>query len=106
AAVYEHILRVETVGSRAQEARRRLATVYIAISDYIRSGTLAQIMPDQTARELRYYPAELRTDQLLAENAMARPPVDDAEAHRLRALALEGQVVPSNKNSRLVDVVV
>jgi tetratricopeptide (TPR) repeat protein len=90
AQIYEHLLRVAPDGRRAQDARRRLAELYISYSDLYRSSPNARLYPEETGKNLRYYAAELRTDQLL--DPRARPRVDDAEAHRLRGMALEGQI--------------
>jgi tetratricopeptide (TPR) repeat protein len=92
ASVYEHLLRISPDGSRGQNARRHLAELYIRTSDYYRQSLNARLMPAETSKNLRYYPAELYTDQLL--DPKTRPRVDDAEAHRLRAMAIEGQILP------------
>lgn len=94
-AVYEHLLRIEPDGPRAQEARRRLADLYIRHSDFARADAafarFRPVSPQDIGQQLKYYPAELRLDQLLDPRAVPR--VDDAEAHRLRGMALEGQIV-------------
>ena len=103
ASIFEHLLQVEPEGPRAQEARRHLTAIYIQYSDAYRGSAQAQVMPEETAKNLRYHVAELRADQLL--DPKSKPRVDDAEAHRLRAMALERQIAAS-KDSRLVDVYV
>ena len=103
--VYEHLLRVEPAGLRARRARRRLAEIYTVLSDNYRRGQLVRLMPETTSQHDKYLTAETHAYQLLKENAEANPPVDDAEAHRLHAMALEGQIIP-NDTSRKVDVYV
>jgi tetratricopeptide (TPR) repeat protein len=110
ASVYEHLLRIdpEPAGSRAQNARRRLAALYILLSDYIRMSSLARLMPEDMSKEYKYLTAEEHARHLLKEYAEAKAPVDDArtaEAHQLYALALEGQIVPG-ETERVVPVTV
>jgi tetratricopeptide (TPR) repeat protein len=95
-SVYEHLLRVEPTGPRAQKARRRLAAIYILVSDYIRMTFLARLMPEDMSKEYKYLTAQEHAYNLLKENAEAKTPIEKAraaEVHQLYALALEGQIV-------------
>jgi tetratricopeptide (TPR) repeat protein len=124
-SVYEHLLRVDSwvdsskeeliklevdpngprakaARRRLQETRRRLAELDIDYSNFYLTQQIARIMPEQTASQLKYHAAELLTDRLL-DHPEAEYRVDDAEAHRLRAMALEGQIIPG-KITRFVTV--
>ena len=109
ASVYEHLIRVEgaregQADGRAQDRwcemaqdARRLAEIYIAISDYRRNSLIARLMPEDAAKHYRYHVAELHAKnllELLDEERLGQAPVEDANAHLLYALALEGQIVP------------
>jgi len=103
-SVYEHLLRVETGGARAQFVRRRLAKLCIRVSNIYRYI----LKPDDAAKVLRYNAAEFLARKLIEKNAEAKPPVDDAESHRLLAMALEGQLRPDepDKTTRELEVMV
>jgi tetratricopeptide (TPR) repeat protein len=98
ASVYEHLLRFQESGPKAQDARRKLAEIYIIYSDQYRNSQMAKDQPEYIARELRYHAAELRAQQLVYE---AKPPADDADAHRLLAMALEGQVTSGQRTREI-----
>jgi predicted Zn-dependent protease len=106
---YEHLLRVdpEPAGVRARRARRRLAFLYIFLSDLDR-WKYAGRMPEELGKHLRYHAAELLIDHWIAENARAKPPIDDSESHRLRAMALVRQLNPDrpDRTTRAVEVIV
>ena len=99
-SVYERLLKLDSSGERAQAARRTLARLYLQYSGFVRSQRLSKLMPERVALDLRYHTAELITDQLLDPKAVPRK--DDAEAHHLRAMALEGQI-GAGKSERLVN---
>jgi tetratricopeptide (TPR) repeat protein len=104
-ATYEHLLRVVKADDpRAKQAHLRLAALYIQMSDYYRSIAQKQHETEEVGKLMRYYAAELRLIQVLEGNAKANPPVQDALAHRLLAMALEGQIVPDNKTARSVEI--
>ena len=77
ASVYEHLIRVEgaaqelpdrerePVSSRVRTARRRLAEIYIAISDFHRNSLNAKLMPEEAGKYYRYHAAELHAKKLL-----------------------------------------
>ena len=82
--------------SRVRTARRHLAEIYITLSDYYRNSQQARRDPVLVANEYRYHVAETHARNLLEldEKALAQPQSDDAKAHLLYAVALEGQIVP------------
>ena len=123
ALVYEHLIRAEgapepraagrevppgrerePVSSRVQTARRRLAEIYIAISDFRRNSLLARLETVKVNNSLRYNAAELHAKNLLEldEKAPAQPFSEDAKAHLLYAVALEGQIVPGQTSRERV----
>jgi tetratricopeptide (TPR) repeat protein len=134
ANAYEHLIRVEgleplaaggkapagqkhaPVSSRVQTARRRLAEIYIAISDYRRNDRFAKLEPEKAGQSYQYHVAELHAKNLLglvekdpsqpfSEDAHAQPFSEDAHAHLLYALALEGQIVPGQTSRDRVALV-
>src|SRR5262249_23798655 len=72
ASVYEHLLRVEPESARAKDARRRLAAIYILISDWIRTSLFARLMPEDMSKEYKYITAEAHASRLLKESAEAK----------------------------------
>jgi tetratricopeptide (TPR) repeat protein len=112
ASVYEHLLRVEPAGPRAQNARRHLAAIYILSSDYLRMDFRAQLMPEAWSKLYKYLTAKEHALHLLKEDAKAKVPDEEdaeakrareartAEAHQLYALALEGQIIPGETERR------
>jgi predicted Zn-dependent protease len=108
-AAYEHLLRVDPNpgGARAQNARRKLASLYILLSNMDRRK-IAGLMPEEVSKHLRFHAAELLADQLIAYNAKGNPPIDDPESHQLRAMALECQLNSDrpDRTTREVEVVV
>lgn len=80
-------LRLEPNGPDTQEIRRRLIRLDITLSDRIRAELLASRSTGEQGKELRYRAAEVLARQLIEGGA------DDAESHRLLALALEGSAL-------------
>ena len=80
-------LRVDPDGPDSQEIRRRLIRLYITLSDRIRGELSARKETGQQGGELRYRAAESLARQMIDREA------NDAEAHLLLALTLEGSAV-------------
>ena len=90
ASVNDRVLRLDPDGPESQEVRRRLARLYIAYSDARRQFAESRKELGSETTDLRYRTAVTVARQLIAKGA------DDAEAHRLLAMALEGMVVPGD----------
>ena len=98
AKVYEHLIRLEGAPGREREPvnsrekiierRHRLAEIYIVVSDAYRNSLMAKLEPETVAKQYRYYVAELHAKRSLELDG------NDAKAHLLYAMALEGQIVP------------
>ncbi|MFO0910979.1 MAG: tetratricopeptide repeat protein [Isosphaeraceae bacterium] len=91
ARAYDQLLRLQPGGQYAQKARRRLVEQYVRYGDLIKqSAVFFEAMPGMSALEARYQAAETHARELIRRGA------DDAEAHRLLAMALDGLAVPAN----------
>ena len=80
------VLRLDPDGPDRQETRRRIIRLYVLYGDIIRRGAELRKEQGSETSSLRYRAAATVARQLIAKGA------NDAEAHRLLALALEGIV--------------
>ncbi len=94
ANVYDRLIRLDPAGPDRRESRRKLAELYILYSDAARD--YATRHPDQakSAEETRYIAAIQVARQLVKEDEK------DAGAHRLLAMALEGQIASGEVKGR------
>ncbi len=86
----DQVLRRDPEGKDSQETRRRLIRLYVRYGDAIRMFFQARKETGAENNELRYRAAVSIARQLIARGA------NDAEAHRLLALSLEGVVSAGN----------
>ena len=86
----ERVLRLDPDGPESQEVRRRIAKLYIQYSDARRRFAEINKEYGSESSDLRYRSAVNVARQLIAKGG------DDAEAHQLLAMALEGMVSPGD----------
>ena len=89
----DKVLRLDPDGKDRQETRRALAQLYIRLSDNMRQEAALRKESGEETSELRYLAAEKVARALITNGA------NDAEAHRLLALALEGGITNGNNKS-------
>ena len=95
------LVRLDPDSPGRRESRRKLADLYIRYGDLVRAYADMRKDADVETKEFRYLAAINVLRKLLEKNE------DDAVAHRLLAMALEGQVATgkekSNENAKLLD---
>ena len=87
----DRVLRLDPDSPESQDVRRRLIRLYVRYSDMARRRALERKDSGELGADLRYRAAEAVARQLIAQGA------DDAEAHLLLAMSLQGSAVTDGK---------
>ncbi|WP_435015510.1 tetratricopeptide repeat protein [Tundrisphaera sp. TA3] len=85
AAVNDQLLRLDPSGPHAKDARRRIVEMYVEHGNLVLRSAAAYGTKDTQAQELRFRAAETLA------RAMVKDDPKDADAHRLLAMALDGE---------------